>query len=39
MSFAAGVDRGVVEEVVATEQVCCSFLEIGYDGSARVLRV
>ena len=39
VSFATDVDRGLVEEVVATEQDCCSFLEVEYDGSARVLRV
>jgi hypothetical protein len=39
VSFAEGVDRGLLEKVVATEQRCCSFLEIEYHGSARVLRV
>ncbi len=39
VSFADGVDRGLLEKVVATEQHCCSFLEIEYDGSAQLLRV
>ncbi len=39
VSFAAGVDRTLVDEVVATEQQCCSFLELAYDGDARLLRV
>ena len=38
LSFEAGVDRALVNEVVATEQQCCSFLEIEYDGEARMLR-
>ena len=39
VSFGAGVDRVLVEELVATEQGCCSFLEIDYDDSARQLRI
>jgi hypothetical protein len=39
VSFSAGVDRGLVDEMVATEQGCCSFLEIEYDDSARRLRL
>jgi hypothetical protein len=39
VSFGAGVDRGLVDELVATEQGCCSFLEVDYDDSARLLRV
>ena len=39
VSFEPGVDRALVDEVVATEQQCCSFLEIEYDGAARTLRV
>jgi hypothetical protein len=39
VSFAEGVDHGLLEKAVATEQHCCSFLEIEYDGSARSLRV
>ena len=39
VSFGPGVDRALVDEMVATEQGCCSFLEIEYDGSARLLRV
>ncbi len=38
VSFGTAVDRALVAEVVATEQACCSFLEIEYDGSARTLR-
>ena len=29
----------LVEELVATEQGCCSFLEVDYDDSARLLRI
>ena len=39
VSFGQGVDRALVDEVVATEQGCCSFLEIEYDGDARLLRI
>ena len=39
VSFSDGVDRALVEEVVATEQQCCSFLEIKYDGATRLLRI
>ncbi len=39
VSFADGVDRAIVDEVVATEQRCCSFLEIEYEVDARMLRV
>ncbi len=39
VSFSEGVDRALVDEVVATEQGCCSFLEIDFDGAARLLRV
>ena len=39
VSFAEGVDRALVDEVVATEQGCCSFLEIEYDGVERRLRI
>jgi hypothetical protein len=39
VSFAGDVDRALVDEVVATEQGCCSFLEVEYDGSAQMLRV
>ncbi|MCP9485536.1 MAG: hypothetical protein MSC30_06725 [Gaiellaceae bacterium MAG52_C11] len=39
VSFADGVDRALVDEVVATEQRCCSFLEIEYGGGARLLRI
>jgi len=39
VSFGPGVDRALVDEMVATEQGCCSFLEVDYDSSARLLRV
>jgi hypothetical protein len=39
VSFGRSVDRALVDEVVAAEQRCCSFLEIEYDGTARMLRV
>ena len=39
VSFGAGVDRGLVDELVATEQGCCSFLDIEYDSTARWLRI
>ena len=39
VSFGPGVDRALVDEVVATEQQCCSFLEIEYDDAERLLRI
>ena len=39
VSFGPDVDRALVDEVVATEQSCCSFLEIEYDGVVRLLRI
>ena len=39
VTFGADVDRGLVDELVATEQGCCSFLEVEYDDSVRLLRV
>ena len=39
ISFRDGVDRSLVQEVVATEQQCCSVLKIEYDGAAGTLRV
>ncbi|MBA3788494.1 MAG: hypothetical protein H0X21_07350 [Actinobacteria bacterium] len=39
VTFGEGVDRALVDEVVATEQRCCSFLEIEYDGASRLLRI
>jgi hypothetical protein len=39
VSFGADVDRALVDAIVATEQGCCSFLEVEYDDAARVLRV
>ena len=39
VSFGPGVDRELVDELVATERGCCSFLEVDYDDSARLLRI
>jgi hypothetical protein len=39
VSFGPDVDRGLVDEMVATEQGCCSFLEVDYDDSERLLRL
>lgn len=39
VAFVPDVARALVDEVVATEQQCCSFLAIEYDGATRVLRV
>ena len=39
VSFGPEVDRALVDELVATERGCCSFLEIDYDGSTRLLRI
>ncbi len=39
VTFGADVDRALVDELVATEQGCCSFLEVEYDDSARLLRI
>ena len=38
VAFDADVDGELVDELVATEQSCCSFLEVVYDGS-RLLQV
>jgi hypothetical protein len=37
--FAAGTDRALVDDFVATEGACCSFLSLGYDERERVLRI
>ena len=37
--FAAGTDRALVDDFVATEGACCSFLSLGYDEQERVLRI
>ena len=39
ISFGAGVDRALVDEFVAVEGECCSFLTLGYDAQGRVLRI
>jgi hypothetical protein len=39
VAFDAGVDGALVDELVVTEQTCCSFLEVQYDDAARALRV
>jgi hypothetical protein len=33
------VDRGLLDEFVATEGVCCGFLSLDYDDRERVLRI
>jgi hypothetical protein len=37
--FGDGVDRALVDELVATEQSCCTFLTVAYDDAARTLRI
>jgi hypothetical protein len=37
--FGEGVDRGVLEEAVATERECCPFFEIAFDEGVRRLSV
>ena len=37
--FDAETDRTLVDDFVATEGVCCSFLSLGYDERDRVLRI
>jgi hypothetical protein len=39
VSFGPDVDRDLVDELVATEQGCCSFLEVDYSDSERLLRI
>jgi hypothetical protein len=39
VAFGAGVDRALVDELVATEQRCCTFLEVDYDDTGRLLRI
>ena len=39
VSFGLDVDRALVDELVGTEQRCCSFLDLDYDGAARLLRI
>ena len=39
VTFEPGVDLGLVEEVVTTEQRCCTFLAVDYDDASRVLSV
>jgi hypothetical protein len=39
VAFGPDVDRALVDETVATEQGCCSFLDVEYDDSARLLRI
>ena len=36
--FGPGVDRALVDEMVATERSCCSFLRVEYDEAERLLR-
>jgi hypothetical protein len=37
VAFGPGVDRTLVDELIATERTCCSFLELRYEG--RVLQI
>ena len=37
--FDAATERALVDDFVATEGVCCSFLSLGYDERGRVLRI
>ena len=37
--FDADTDRGLVDDFVATEGACCSFLSLGYDERERILRI
>ena len=39
VAFEPGVDRALVEQLVTTEQGCCTFLAIDYDNAARMLRI
>jgi hypothetical protein len=39
VAFGREVDHRVLAELIATESVCCSFLDLGYDERTRVLRV
>ena len=39
VAFEPGVDPALVEELVTTEQGCCTFLAIDYDDDARMLSV
>ena len=32
VAFGPGADDALVDELIATEQTCCSFLELGYEG-------
>ncbi len=37
--FDSATERALVDDFVATEGVCCSFLSLGYDERERVLRI
>ena len=39
VAFGTGVDHALVDELVATEQGCCAFLEVDYDDTGRLLRI
>jgi hypothetical protein len=39
VSFGAGIDAGVLRELIVTERACCSFLTIDYDEVDRRLSV
>jgi hypothetical protein len=37
--FGADVDRDALDELIATERDCCSFVDVTYDPAARELRI
>jgi len=39
VTFADDVDRDVLEDLIATERSCCSFLSVDYDDSTQLLSI
>jgi hypothetical protein len=39
VAFDGDTDRALIDDFVATEGECCSFLSLGYDERERVLRI
>jgi hypothetical protein len=39
VTFGPGIDRRLLDELIATERGCCSFLAIDYDEPGRALRI
>ena len=39
VAFGAEVDHGLVQELVAVEQECCSFLDLDYAADERLLQI